>query len=74
MFCNKVLIWLFFFFHRKFIPLNIIEEDSYEKDVLFYVNLGDPQMVGGNFFIRVDLERSLGSFRYVYANVFFYFL
>uniref|UniRef100_A0A6P7GAR2 Sodium/calcium exchanger 1-like n=1 Tax=Diabrotica virgifera virgifera TaxID=50390 RepID=A0A6P7GAR2_DIAVI len=30
----------------KSIPLNIIEEDSYEKDVLFYVQLGDPQMIG----------------------------
>lgn len=25
----------------------ILEEGSYEKDVLFYVNLGEPQMVGG---------------------------
>lgn len=33
---------------RKTIPLVIIEEGSYEKDVLFYVNLGEPQMVGGN--------------------------
>lgn len=39
---------LFFFYFRKFIPLVILEEGSYEKDVLFYVNLGEPQMVGGN--------------------------
>ncbi|XP_049878114.1 sodium/calcium exchanger 2 isoform X2 [Pectinophora gossypiella] len=31
---------------EKFIPLHIIEEDSYEKDVLFYVNLGDPELLG----------------------------
>ncbi|CAK1584001.1 unnamed protein product [Parnassius mnemosyne] len=31
---------------EKFIPLHIIEEDSYEKDVLFYVNLGDPELMG----------------------------
>nr|XP_032521023.1 sodium/calcium exchanger 1 isoform X2 [Danaus plexippus plexippus] len=31
---------------EKFIPLHIIEEDSYEKDVLFYVNLGNPESVG----------------------------
>lgn len=44
-----------FFFHviicRKTIPLIILEEGSYEKDVLFYVNLGEPQMVGGNTLI-----------------------
>lgn len=34
-------------FFRKCIPLVILEEGSYEKDVLFYVNLGEPQMVGG---------------------------
>ncbi|KAL4706047.1 hypothetical protein ACJJTC_013514 [Scirpophaga incertulas] len=34
---------------RKFIPLHIIEEDSYEKDVLFYVNLGEPELLGGDF-------------------------
>ncbi|XP_053613359.1 sodium/calcium exchanger Calx isoform X3 [Plodia interpunctella] len=31
---------------EKMIPLHIIEEDSYEKDVLFYVNLGDPELLG----------------------------
>lgn len=36
-----------FFCFRKHIPLHIIEEDSYEKDVLFYVNLGDPELLGG---------------------------
>ncbi|CAD7083901.1 unnamed protein product [Hermetia illucens] len=30
---------------KKVIQLGIIEEGSYEKDVLFYVNLGEPQMV-----------------------------
>lgn len=27
--------------------LEIVEEDSYEKDALFYVELGDPQLQGG---------------------------
>lgn len=26
-----------------------MEEGSYEKDVLLYVNLGEPQMVGGKY-------------------------
>ncbi|XP_052756510.1 sodium/calcium exchanger 1 isoform X2 [Galleria mellonella] len=34
---------------EKFIPLHIIEEDSYEKDVLFYVNLGEPELLGEIF-------------------------
>lgn len=29
------------------IPLIVLEEGSYEKDVLVYINLGVPQMVGG---------------------------
>lgn len=40
----------FALFHfRQIIPLVILEEGSYEKDVLFYVNIGEPQMVGGKF-------------------------
>lgn len=27
--------------------MDIIEEDSYEKDALFYVELGEPQLQGG---------------------------
>lgn len=37
----------FVFAYRKTIPLVILEEGSYEKDVLLYVNIGEPQMVGG---------------------------
>lgn len=42
----------FFFFCRQNIPLIIIEEGSYEKDVLLYANLGEPQMVGGNCYVQ----------------------
>lgn len=31
---------------EKFIEINIIEEDSYEKDVLFYVDIGEPVASG----------------------------
>lgn len=34
-------------YFRKIICLEIIEEDSYEKDALFYVELGDPLLQGG---------------------------
>lgn len=40
-------IIFFFLFSRKEITLEIIEEDSYEKDALFYVELGEPQLQGG---------------------------
>ncbi|XP_058460074.1 sodium/calcium exchanger 1 isoform X2 [Malaya genurostris] len=32
---------------EKVIQLIIVEEGSYEKDVLFYVNIGEPQQIGG---------------------------
>ncbi|XP_076547352.1 sodium/calcium exchanger 3 isoform X2 [Osmia lignaria lignaria] len=32
---------------EKVINLSVIEEDSYEKDALFYVELGEPQLQGG---------------------------
>jgi hypothetical protein len=32
---------------RKTIPVNIIDEDSYEKDVLFYAQLGEIRMLDG---------------------------
>ncbi|KAK1133231.1 hypothetical protein K0M31_014584 [Melipona bicolor] len=36
---------------QKVIQLSIIEEDSYEKDALFYVELGEPQLQGGECYI-----------------------
>ncbi|XP_050589467.1 sodium/calcium exchanger 3 isoform X4 [Bombus affinis] len=39
---------------EKLIQLSIIEEDSYEKDALFYVELGEPQLQGGFFCQRND--------------------
>ncbi|KAL5284091.1 SLC8A3 family protein [Megaselia abdita] len=32
----------------KFVEIKIVEEGSYEKDVLFYCNLGEPDMIGGS--------------------------
>lgn len=39
---------LFFLFYRKTITINIFEEDSYEKDVKFYIELGEPKLLKGN--------------------------
>lgn len=36
---------------RKMINLEIIEEDSYEKDALFYVELGEPLLQGGEYWV-----------------------
>ncbi|XP_076165726.1 sodium/calcium exchanger 3 [Ptiloglossa arizonensis] len=41
---------------EKTISLSIIEEDSYEKDALFYVELGDPQLQGAEAGIAVAAE------------------
>jgi solute carrier family 8 (sodium/calcium exchanger) len=37
--------------------LTIIEEDSYEKDVLFYVQLGEPQMSGASLAAAAEKKR-----------------
>ncbi|KAK2581724.1 hypothetical protein KPH14_002208 [Odynerus spinipes] len=41
---------------EKTINLEIIEEDSYEKDALFYVELGEPQLQGAEAGIAVAAE------------------
>ncbi|CAK9808867.1 Sodium/calcium exchanger 1 [Anthophora plagiata] len=41
---------------EKVITLSIIEEDSYEKDALFYVELGEPQLQGAEAGIAVAAE------------------
>ncbi|XP_026296731.1 sodium/calcium exchanger 3 isoform X2 [Apis mellifera] len=41
---------------EKEITLEIIEEDSYEKDALFYVELGEPQLQGAEAGIAVAAE------------------
>jgi hypothetical protein len=35
---------------RKYISLQILEEDSYEKDVLFYLEIDEPRQLGGKSF------------------------
>ncbi|XP_076268722.1 sodium/calcium exchanger 3 isoform X2 [Rhynchophorus ferrugineus] len=42
---------------EKVISLTIIEEDSYEKDVLFYVQLGEPQMSGASLAAEAEKKR-----------------
>ncbi|XP_076047626.1 sodium/calcium exchanger 3 isoform X2 [Oratosquilla oratoria] len=41
---------------EKSIAICIIEEDSYEKDVLFYVNIGEPQALGDTPVKEKDYE------------------
>ncbi|ROT77312.1 Na+/Ca2+-exchanger [Penaeus vannamei] len=40
----------------KTVSINIIEEDSYEKDVLFYVDIGEPQAIGGFEFANKESD------------------
>lgn len=60
----KWLIWRwrfdqFFLFliclDRKYISLQILEEDSYEKDVLFYLEIDEPRQLGGKSFFDMIL-------------------
>ena len=45
-----VYVWPILSFRaRKFISLQILEEDSYEKDVLFYLEIDEPKQLGGKF-------------------------
>ncbi|XP_047348834.1 sodium/calcium exchanger 1 isoform X3 [Vespa velutina] len=41
---------------EKTVSMEIIEEDSYEKDALFYVELGEPQLQGAEAGIAVAAE------------------
>ncbi|OAD56816.1 Sodium/calcium exchanger 2 [Eufriesea mexicana] len=41
---------------RKVVMMSIIEEDSYEKDALFYVELGEPQLQGAEAGVAVAAE------------------
>jgi solute carrier family 8 (sodium/calcium exchanger) len=43
---------------EKVIPLVILEEGSYEKDVLFYVNLGEPEMVGDDDELATQIKEA----------------
>lgn len=47
---NLILVFFSTFFsNRKYIQVQILEEDSYEKDVLFYVNLKEPKLLEGKY-------------------------
>ncbi|XP_043220660.1 sodium/calcium exchanger 2-like isoform X1 [Amphibalanus amphitrite] len=42
---------------EQYINIPIIEEDSYEKDVLFYVELGEPRFLSADAGAVLDLQR-----------------
>jgi hypothetical protein len=37
------------FFSRQFIEVKLVDSDSYEKDLVFYVEISDPQATDGKF-------------------------
>lgn len=54
---------------RKAIPLIVLEEGSYEKDVLMYINLGVPQMVGGMCLVQISCSTyAFGYSWFVFVN------
>ena len=48
---------MFLFDYRKYIEIPIMEEDSYEKNVVMYVVIGEPRHIAGNY--RWHIESSL---------------
>ena len=38
--------------YRKTISLEIVDEESYEKNLIMYVNIGEPRQIAGEFFVR----------------------
>ena len=36
---------------RKTISLEIVDEESYEKNLIMYVNIGEPRQIAGEFFV-----------------------
>ena len=36
---------------RKTISLEIVDEESYEKNLIMYVNIGEPRQIAGKFFV-----------------------
>lgn len=41
--------------HRKSIPIQIIGESLYEKDVLFYFTIGEPKSMAGKLHIFLTI-------------------
>ena len=37
--------------YRKTISLEIVDEESYEKNLIMYVNIGEPRQIAGEFFV-----------------------
>ena len=45
---DEILIKILIFICRKTIEIPISEEDSYEKNVVMYVVIGEPRHIAGN--------------------------
>jgi hypothetical protein len=57
---------------RKTIPLVIIDEDSYEKDMLFYAQLGEIRMLDGEstvIYFDVQSSDTLNINAYIFMNI-----
>ena len=75
---TEMLKCMCFFYYRKFLEIPILEEDSYEKNVVMYVVIGEPRHIAGNFhyiFTRVmdsitRSHRMTGDNRWSRSNIF----
>jgi hypothetical protein len=47
---------------RKLIPLAVIDEESYEKSLIMYVNIGEPRHIAGEL-MKVSVLTAGGGLR-----------
>lgn len=38
---------------RQIIELPIMDEETYEKSLILYVNLGEPRQIAGEYFLQI---------------------
>jgi len=68
---NDEGFFVWFSISRKYIEIQILEEDSYEKDVLFYLNIKEPRLLEGKsqLFFILDIKYFTSIIRQAYVFI-----
>ena len=59
--------------YRKTISLEIVDEESYEKNLIMYVNIGEPRQIAGEFFVCQLVTISIVAYAKEYRKLIFSF-
>ena len=59
--------------YRKTISLEIVDEESYEKNLIMYVNIGEPRQIAGEFFVYQLVTISIVAYAKEYRKLIFSF-